>query len=351
VWPLARTGGRRKEHRVLRDDLLTGVRLWGVRRVRIGPVLLAAAAVGGFGFLWMWNWVVALLATGGIGFAVFDGRREAATESVATSEGWAFGGEQFAFRSVSEVLDRSPREIASRLSTRYCEGQTVEMVLWVIAKDGTGRPWTLVQDRFGDAVPSVTASAVGVVPGACDPYLEAQRLSLAETGLALADVIVVGWGTDTSLDARRDTILVIGQTNAGAEELGTHAYGDPGRRSHLVEMHPDSLARSLSSVDARRWQAAAVRGAARCLALLYPGSGPLLEELVTDPWRNRRMFGRLGRLTERTGDAAPSDVVHPVVLKVVDGGLSEETEVRSPIPIERALSWEGTVRAIPTRYN
>ncbi|MGI9647154.1 MAG: hypothetical protein ACR2OI_01400 [Acidimicrobiia bacterium] len=337
---------------MLRDELLTGVRLWGVRRVRIAPLVMTAAAVGGFAFLWMWNWLVALLVVAGVGFALLGGRSDRETgEAQSPGEGWAFGGERFAFRSVSEVIDRSPREIAQRLSTRYREGQTIEMVLWIIAKDGMGKPWTLVQDRFGDPVPSVTASAVGEVPGACDPYLEAQRLSLGETGMALADVVVVGWGTDSSLDARRDAILVIGQTNASAEELGTHGYRDPDRRSHLVEMHPDSLARSLGNVDARRWQAAAVRGAARCLELLYPGSGPLLEELVTEPWRNRRMFSRLGRLTERTEETDLSGVVHPVVLKVVDGGLSEETEERAPIPLERALSWEGTVRAIPTRYS
>lgn len=337
---------------MLRDELLTGVRLWGVRRVRITPLLAAAAAIGGFTFLWMWNWPVALLAVGGAGFALLGGLSNRGEEEAQTpGEGWAFGGERFAFRSVSEVVDRAPREIARRLSTRYREDQSVEMVLWIIAKDGTGKPWTLVQDRFGDPIPSVTASAVGEVPGACDPYLEAQRLSLAEIGMALADVVVIGWGTDTSLDTRRDTIIVIGQTNASAEELGTHGYGDSDRRSHLVEMHPDSLARSLGSVDARRWQAAAVRGAARCLELLYPGSGPLLEELVTEPWRNRRMFSRLGRLTERTEERELNEVVHPVVLKVVDGGLSEETEVRPPIPIDRALSWERTVRAIPTRYS
>ena len=339
---------------MLRDDLLTGVRLWGVRRVRLAPLVIAAVAIAGFTFLWMWNWLVALLVVGGAGFAVVGGRSRPGadeTQSPAPRKGWAFGGELFAFRSVSEVLDRAPREIAQRLSTRYREGQTVEMVLWIIAKDGTGKPWTLVQDRFGDPVPSVTASAVGEVPGACDPYLEAQRLSLAETGMALADVVVVGWGTDASLDARRDVILVIGQTNASAEELGSHGYRDPNRRSHLVEIHPDSLARSLGSVDARRWQAAAVRGAASCLELLYPGSVPLLEELVRELWRNRRMFSRLGRLTERTEERDLSAVVHPVVLKVVDGGLSEETEKRAPVPIDRALSWERTVRAIPTRYS
>ena len=337
---------------MLRDDLLTGVRLWGVRRVRIGPAALVAAAVAGFGLLWMWNWVAALVVAAGIGSAAVRGRAGGeAADPQAAGEGWAYGGERFAFRSVSEVLDRSPREIVQRLSARYRPGQAVEMVLWIIAKDGTGKPWTLVQDRFGDPVPSITATAVGNVPGACDPYLEAQRLSLSETGLALADVVVVGWGADSSLDTSRDTILVIGQTNASADELGTHAYGDPNRRSHLVEVHPDSLARSLGSVDARRWQAAAVRGAARCMELLYPGSGPLLEELVTDPWRNRRMFSRLGRLTERAEDRDLMPVVHPVVLKVVDGGLSEETEERVPIPVDRALSWESTVRAIPIRYS
>ncbi|NNC93047.1 MAG: hypothetical protein HKN80_11220 [Acidimicrobiia bacterium] len=267
-------------------------------------------------------------------------------------DGWAFGGERIAFRLVSQVLDRKPREVAERLAARYRPGQLVELVLWVVATDRTGQPWTLVQDRFGDDVPSVTASAVGLVPGACDPYLEAQRLALSETGLALADVLVVGWGSDSSLDARRDAIVVIGQTSVGAEQLGSHVYEGSTRRSHLVELHPDSVARSLASVDARRWQAAALHGLVQCLDVLYPGSGPLVEELVVEPWRNRRMFSRLGRLTGALGDRE-DEIVGPVVLKVIDGGITEEREDR-PVPtelsIDRALSWEGTSRAVPTRY-
>ena len=103
---------------MLRDELLTGVRLWGVRRVRITPLLAAAAAIGGFTFLWMWNWPVALLAVGGAGFALLGGLSNRGEEEAQTpGEGWAFGGERFAFRSVSEVVDRAPREIARRLST------------------------------------------------------------------------------------------------------------------------------------------------------------------------------------------------------------------------------------------
>ena len=94
-----------------------------------------------------------------------------------------------------------------------------------------------------------------------------------------------------------------------------------------------------------------MRGLVRCIEMLYPGSGPLLEELVADPWRNKRMFTRLGRLTDHPADEGePTPVVHPVVLKVVDGGLTEEIEERPVTPIRRALSWENTSRSIPTRY-
>jgi hypothetical protein len=337
---------------VLRDSLLTGFRLWGVRRVQRRTIVGGGAVLLVLGAIGLWNWRLVAVILGAIAMAaavlVHHGRAPEETMEPA-GEGWAFGGERIAFRLVSQVLDRKPREIAERLAARYRPGQLVELVLWVVATDRTGQPWTLVQDRFGDDVPSVTASAVGLVPGACDPYLEAQRLSLAETGLALADVLVVGWGTDTSLDARRDAIIVIGQTSMGIEQLGSHEYEGGPRRSHLVELHPDSVARSLASVDARRWQAAAVRGLVQGLDVLYPGSGPLVEELVAEPWRNRRMFSRLGRLTDGTKDR-DEVVVSPVVLKVIDGGLTEEREVRTPIAVDRALSWEATSRAVPTRY-
>lgn len=338
---------------MLRDSLLTGFKLWGVRRVQLRSVAGAVVSVGIISLLGLWNWrlVAVLIGAAAVAVTVTIRHLRAPDETIEPAgEGWAFGGERIPIRLVSEVLDRKPREIAERLSARYRPGQLVEMVLWVVATDRTGQPWTLVQDRFGDEVPSVTASAVGLVPGACDPYLEAQRLALSATGLALADVLVVGWGTDTSLDARRDVIIVIGQTSVGVERLGSPMDEDPASRSHLVELHPDSVARSLGQVDARRWQAAAVRGLVQCLEVLYPGSGPLVEESVAEPWRNRRMFSRLGRLTEGAGDREETVVAHPVVLKVIDGGLAEEREVRQPIPIDRALSWEGTSRAVPTRY-
>lgn len=337
---------------MIRENLLTGVRLWGVRRVPTATAGSALLVVLGVVLLWFWNWMAALAAAFAVGASLRRHADRAANEPAPHPRtSWMFGGERLPYRSVSEVLDARPREIMQRLAARYRPGETVELVLWVVARDGTGQPWTLVQDRFGGPVPSVTASAVGMVAGACDPYLEAQRLSLSEIGLALSDVIVIGWGTDRSLDAARDTIIVVGQTTVGAEELGSVAYPGDNRRSHLVELHPDSVARSLTSVDARRWQAAAVRGLVRCIEMLYPGSGPLLGELVADPWRNKRMFTRLGRLTDAPADdGEQTPVVHPVVLKVVDGGLTEAVEERTVTPIRRALSWENTSRPIPTRY-
>lgn len=346
---------------MLRDNLLTGFKLWGVRRVQSRTALLVAGSIAAFGLLGLWSWRVGAIIAGGLLVAVvyYTQLREAPAESPApTGDGWIFGGERFAYRSVSEVVDRRPREITERLAARYRPGQTVEMVLWIVAKDGTGQPWTLVQDRFAASLPSITASAVGEVPGACDPYLEAQRLALSETGLALVDVLVLGWGTDSSLDARRDVIVVVGHTSVGAEKLGSHIYEGGRRRSHLVELHPNSVCRSLGSVDARRWQAAAVRGLVQTMEVLYPGAGPLLEEMVEEPWRSRRIFARLGRLTEG-GEDRTLHVVNPVVLKVVDGGLVTEPEVRQAPELpaqgtqehDRALSWEATARAVPTRYH
>jgi len=337
---------------MLRDRLLTGFKIWGVRRIRSRTVFAVVAGIGVVSFLGLWSWRATAVAAGALvaGAAFVKHRLDAPEEaSEPAGTGWVFGGERLAFRSVSEVLDRRPREITERLAARYRPGQTVEMVLWIVAKDGTGQPWTLVQDRFADPLPSITASAVGMVPGVCDPYLEAQRLSLSETGLALVDVLVLGWGTDSSLDSRRDVIVVVGHTSVGAEKLGSHLYEGGGRRSHLVELHPDSVSRSLGSVDARRWQAGAVRGLVGAMEVLYPGVGPLLEELVTEPWRNRRMFARLGRLTESDGDRELK-VVDPVVLKIVQGGIVEEPEVRRRLEPDRALSWEGSARAVPTRY-
>lgn len=329
--------------------------MWGVRRVpaRNLAVLAGAAAVLGLAIVWNWSFVLGAVVAAAVVYAARPERGLESADEVGGS-GWAFGGERLAFRPVSEVLDLRPGEIADRLAARYGPSDRVDLVLWLVAWDKTGKPWTLVQDRFGDDLAPITATAVAEVPGACDPYLEAQRLSLSETGFALVDVVVIGWGTDSSLGGTRDALLVIGRTGAGAEELGSHQYEGGGRVSHLVELHPDSVARSLGNVDARRWHAAAVRGLVRCTEMLYPGAGSLLDELVAGPWRNRRMFRRLDRLTTvivADDSAEAPTVVPPVVLKVVDGGLTEEVEDRVLMPrIDRALSWERSGRTVPTRY-
>jgi len=348
-WLLATRAARTRENRVLRERLLIGFKLWGVRRVQLRTVVLVA---GGFLLITvaaLLHWAAGAAAIVTVASAALAQSRPATeVRFETTGQGWAFAGEHLPYRPVSDVMEHRPRDVVSRLAARYQPGHQVEMVLWIIATDGTGQPWTLVQDRFGGTIPSVTASAVGLVSGACDPYLEAQRLARAEVGVALADVVVVGWGTDTSLDARRDVILVIGRTSSAAASLANHTYDGGGRRSHMVELHPDSVARSLTAVDARRWQAGAVRCLVSTLDVLYPGSGPLLEDLVTDPWRVRRMFGRVGRLTAHPAETdAPTG---PVVLKVVGGEVTEEAEFREPIKHDRALSWEGTPRALPTRY-
>ncbi len=61
------------------------------------------------------------------------------------------------------------------------------------------------------------------------------------------------------------------------------------------------------------------------------------------------MFTRVGRLTDHPRDIEMPGT-GPVVLKVVRGEITEETEVREPIRQDRTLSWEGTPRNLPTRY-
>ena len=178
---------------MLRDNLLTGVRVWGVRRVPARNLAVLAGASAALGLALVWNWSFVLGAVVAAAFA-YAARSERGLElpTEANGPGWMFGGERLAFRPVSEVLDLKPGEIAERLTARYGPSDRVDLVLWMVAWDKTGKPWTLVQDRFGDDLAPITATAVAEVPGACDPYLEAQRLALAETGCALVDVVVIG---------------------------------------------------------------------------------------------------------------------------------------------------------------
>ena len=55
---------------MLRDNLLTGFKLWGVRRVQSRTALIIAGSIVAFGLLGLWSWRVGAIMAGGLLVAV-----------------------------------------------------------------------------------------------------------------------------------------------------------------------------------------------------------------------------------------------------------------------------------------
>lgn len=333
---------------MLRERLLTGIRLWGVRRIQAATIARALAGTILLAVLFLWHWIAGAVTIGAAGVVYIDSRflYKIQDRSMPPGRGWFFGGEWLPLTRLGVTGHLRRRQVIDELAGVYANGETVELLVWVTTTDRTGQQWTLVQKQFGDAIPSITASAVAKIAGACDPYVEAEQLVMAEIGVPLYNVKVIGWGVDGSLNTIRDTVVVVGETQAPA---GSFALAGDNRSWHLVELHPDPVARALTKFDAGRWQAAAVWGLTACLDMSYPNARPLLEELVAEPWRNRMMFSRVGRLTESvTSGGPPRPMVDPVVMSVDHGKITERRQPR-PRPT-RALAWERPTQRTPTRY-
>ena len=330
-----------------RRRLLTGIRLWGVRRVQVATVVRAVVGAALLAVLFLWHWFAGAVTVvaAGIAYVVSRLLDPSPLPYRPGGRGWFFGGELLAFAELGVIDLPRQRQVIDKLADEYRNGEEVELLVWVTTTDQTGQLWTLVQDQFGFATPTVTASTVKQVPGACDPYIEAENLVVAEFGVPLVDVTVVGWGLDWSRDVAVDVILVVGHTQAPA---GSFAPTADNRSWQLVELHPDAVARALTRFDPARWRASAVWGLASCLELAHAGGRALLEELVPEPWRSRGMFSRLAQLASVRAEQPPSLVVDPVVMSVDHGAISERRQTR-PRPA-RALAWERPDQRIPTRY-
>ncbi len=328
-----------------RGRLLTGIRLWGGRRIQAATIIGALGGTVLLAVLFTWYWSVGAVTIGAAVLVYRESRllHPSPPPWRPPGAGWFFGGELFAYAELGRV--GHPRQVIDQLAAAYQKGQAVELLVWIAAKDQAGHSWTLVQNQYGAATSSVTATVVGEVPGACDPYVEAERLVMAEMGFPLHDATVIGWGVDWSLDKTRDVIVVAGRTQ---EPAGSFAPKGDDRKWQLFELHPESVARALARFEADSWQASAVFGLATCLDRLHPKAGALMEELVTERWEVRRMFTRLGRLTGGMGEQPPGLVVDPVVMSVDHGVIRERRQPR-PGP-RRVLAWERPTRRTPTRY-
>lgn len=329
-----------------RGGLLTGIRLWGVRRIQVATIGRVLVGVALLVALLMWHWIAGAVTIGAVGIVHSRSRLLHPAQAPRPSgRGWFFAGELLAYAGLGVVGHPRQRDVIEQLASAYDKGETVELLVWVTTADRTEQTWTLIQDKF--TASTVTASAVGQVSGACDPYFEAEQLVMSEIGVALHDVTVIGWGLDWSLDRTRDVIVATGHTDVPAG-----SFTPIGKESswHLVELHPESVARSLTRVEPDKWQASAVFGLVTCLEQAYPKARALVEELVTEQWKMRTMFARLGRITRSPSVRAPELVVDPVVMSVEHGMVRERRQSRPRTRPNRVLSWERTSRRTPTRY-
>lgn len=344
----------------MRDSLLTGFKLWGVRRIERASVMQVAAGVTILVLLSAWHLyagaVTALVA--GIAYGRSRHRQARERRPIRRGRGWWFAGQRLRLAPFTEAHRMTTEEVIAARSDK----PDADLILWVIANDGTGEPWIRAQENPG---PILTATVTGPIGPGADPYLEAQRLALKGAGVSLADIAVVGWGIDFSGEYPRQVVVAVGHTTAGTNALRNQSRDGPSRYQ-LVEVHPDSVARVLTTVAPGAWEAAAVRGLVAALEIVHPTGRALLEEKVEEKWRLRMMFDRLNRLTasaeererSRREEEPHRDPAKVVVLKAVDGVVQHVEERLSQVSHanwgsgrpSRSLSWESTSRTIPNRY-
>lgn len=332
-----------------RERLVTGIRIWGVRRIQAATIARAWLGTLLVVLSFMWHWFAGAVTIGavGIAFAVSRLSRPSEDQRPRGLRGWSFGGQVFAFARLGVIDPARQRQVIDALH-EYHNGETIELLVWVTARDEAGNRWALVQEDFASTPPRVTASVASRVPRASDPFIEAEQLAAAAIGIEVDEVSLIGWGIDWSQSRAVDVLVAVAQTRAPA---GSFTPGGSDRSWRLVELHPDPIAGILTRFDAARWQAAAVWSLAALLDGVHPGTQLLLEELVYEPWKSKQMFSRLGRLTATIADPE-SQSSDPVVLEVDNGSVIQRRQARPrphPRP-NRALSWEIPDRRTPTRY-
>jgi len=181
-----------------------------------------------------------------------------------------------------------------------------------------------------------------------DPYAVIQRNLASSLDVATVHSRLLRSGRD---DVGEVAVFVV-EGSLDARQMSELELDDA--EAIFVEVHPDTVARTMARTAAEEWSGTAVLGLVALVEDYYPASGPLIEGFVEEGWRTARQFGRLDKLTDREHEVrdpsalrVPSPPLSPVVVATEGGDV---VEVRRRYPTDQVLNWEAPSRAVPNRY-
>ena len=304
---------------------------WGLARVRRRPlavaVVLAVAVAVAVGVIWGGSVLLqvslvllVLLAAATLVPPAIRYVKSLLVERVP----WRDAGEQTHFAGASlrfvvgaDTTAASPSEVPVTIQRHLDASVPIDLILWLVATDSEGRPWTLVQEQGEtDSITRsyLTASIDAAITyadrdpmGNLDPYRTAHRAAKAELDVPLAQIDFVAWGRDLHPFGSRTVVLAIAGTSVPAERLAGHRYpeGDGFRRSWLTRLTPEGVTQALSSGHPDAWCGSAVYGLIEALDRYHRGSWAVVERDLAPRWREKTFFARVEKEVERATALQP----------------------------------------------
>ena len=222
-----------------------------------------------------------------------------------------FAGAELGMELYGSVLEETPMEIVERLGSyggRFADGR-FSLVLWLIAADGDGNYWTIVQEQQHRSTGRTiwTASVDGSLSiadldesGRPNPFRAAHRLAKSDLDVPLVDITLAGWGREHLRDGNRDVAVGFARTSVSAERLRGISYprANIACHAHLVTLDQGGTAKTLGWGLPSTWHGGAVYGLLETLENVESGSWAALERAVAPRWHNGGMFARVDRETE-----------------------------------------------------
>ena len=97
---------------------MTGIRLWGVRRVQVATVVRAVVGVAMLAVLFLWHWFAGAVTVGAAGIAYIVSRLldPSPVPHRPGGRGWFFGGELLAYAELGVIDLPRQRQVIDRLA-------------------------------------------------------------------------------------------------------------------------------------------------------------------------------------------------------------------------------------------
>jgi hypothetical protein len=258
---------------------------------------------------------------------------------------FALAGAPCGFVASWHAPDEAPGVVRGAIDRLLGEapGEDAHLSLWLVARDATGAPWTVVQEvRAPDTLVrnAWTASVDGVMglgdlggSGRLDAYHAAHRLAESRHQATLGTVTFVAWGRDHHPDLSRTTLVGFAETSLSMEQLRDRIALDKEGSSlaHLVALTPAGVTEALGWGQPHRWFGSGIVGLMDLLERFHPGTWLDVDRDLRRRWQVRRMFGRLEAEVERARLAVKLAPVGEDGRRSIDLGVYGEWSPDEPL--------------------